>query len=359
MGTCSRPATTRWGVPARAPVRLGGHGVGRDRFRGRRRRRGDTGGGAWRFCPGRPARTAAGVTSAWVAFADPQHGWVAVAGRTPGSTLYATDDGEQSWRAVGATPVDGPLHPVDTRTLFALGSRLWRSDDGGLTWRGEQPHSPATPDLPARYAALALFGIRGVLQVNVPTGMMGFTVFDVTADGGRTWTSRRAPDGAAFNNTGPPLMLSATGPDDWHISQGRRLWETTDAGGTWQEITTDLPAVNIVDLSFATAEHAWTVATQRVGDEEVRSLYATEDAGRDEAAQHLRGRAWRHALQQTTRQCAVACRGAPTPSPAIAAYVDARPDADETLNRAESAVGVALPNAELQPNERRRRSRNG
>lgn len=221
-----------------------------------------------------------GATSAWVGFADPRHGWVAIAGRTGGSTLYATDDGGQSWRAVGATPVDGPLHPVDTKTLFALGSRLWRSEDGGATWRGEQPPNPATPDLPPRYAALSLFGIRGVLQVNVPTGMMGYAVFDVTADGGKTWTVRRAPDGAAFNNTGPPVMLSATGPDNWHVSQGRRLWTTTDAGRTWQEIATDLPAVNVVDLRFVSVDQAWAVATRRVSDEEVRELYATEDGGR-------------------------------------------------------------------------------
>jgi photosystem II stability/assembly factor-like uncharacterized protein len=221
-----------------------------------------------------------GATSAWVAFADPRHGWVAIGGPTPGSTLYATDDGGRSWRAVGATPVDGPLHPVDSMTLFALGSRLWRSDDGGVAWRGEQPPNPAASELPARYAALSLFGTRGVLQVNVPTGMMGFAVFDVSADGGRTWTSRRAPDGAAFNNTGPPLMLSATGPDNWHISQGQRLWETTDSGRSWQEIATDLPAVNVVDLSFVSIDQAWLVATQRFGDEEVRSLYATADGGR-------------------------------------------------------------------------------
>lgn len=236
----------------------------------------ERGGSAQIALPGRHP----GATSASVAFADPQHGWAAIGGRTPGSTLYATDDGGQSWRAVGETPVDGPLHPVDTMTVFALGSRLWRSEDGGVTWRGEQPPNPATPDLPARYAALSLFGIRAVLQVNVPTGMMGYAVFDVTADSGRTWTSRRAPDGAAFNNTGPPLMLSATGPDTWHVSQGRRLWATTDAGRTWREIATDLPAVNVVDLSFVSVDQAWAVATQRIGDEEVRTLYSTEDGGR-------------------------------------------------------------------------------
>ena len=236
----------------------------------------ERGGSAQIALPGRHP----GATSASVAFADARHGWAAIGGRTSGSTLYATDDGGQSWRAVGATPVDGPLHPVDTMTVFALGSRLWRSDDGGVTWRGEQPPNPATPDLPARYAALSLFGIRGVLQVNVPTGMMGYAVFDVTADGGRTWTSRRAPDGAAFNNTGPPLMLSATGPDTWHISQGRRLWATTDAGRTWREIATDLPAVNVVHLSFVSVDQAWAVATQRVGAEQLRTLYATEDGGR-------------------------------------------------------------------------------
>lgn len=234
------------------------------------------GGSAQAALPGRHP----GATSAWVAFADTQNGWAAIAGRTPGSTLYGTDDGGQSWRAIGAISVDGPLHPVDTKTLFALGSRLWRSDDGGVTWRGEQPPSPAIPDFPARYTALSLFGIRGVLQVNVPTGMMGYAVFDVTSDGGRTWTSRGAPDGAAFNNTGPPLRLSATGPDDWHISQRRQLWATADGGRTWQEIITDLPAVNIVDLSFVSADQAWAVASQRVGDEEVRGLYATEDGGR-------------------------------------------------------------------------------
>ncbi len=71
-----------------------------------------------------------GAVSAWVGFADGLHGWAAVAappyaGGT-GSSLFATFDGGSSWRSLGPSPVDGPLHPVDTTTAFALGSRLRR-----------------------------------------------------------------------------------------------------------------------------------------------------------------------------------------------------------------------------------------
>jgi photosystem II stability/assembly factor-like uncharacterized protein len=225
-----------------------------------------------------------GATTAWVAFADSLHGWVAVGEPTrapaKSSTVYSTTDGGLSWRSLGLKPIDGPLHPIDATSGYALGSRLWRTDDAGTTWHGEQPPPPAAPDLPPRFTALSLFGRAGVLEVKVPTGMMGYAVFDVTQDGGRSWESRKGPSEAAFSNTGPPLTLAVTDVDRWHISVGRRVWGTTDAGRHWQEQANDLPTRGIiVDLSFTSYDQAWAVIADPGGPQWLGSVLASDDGG--------------------------------------------------------------------------------
>jgi len=234
-----------------------------------------------------------GVSSASVAFVDADHGWAAVGvdrgSQEVGSDLYATTDGGQTWRELGPAPFDGPLHPVDRNLGFALGSTFWRTEDGGASWREENPPHPDT-GLPTSFARLSLFGSRGVLQVNVPTGMMGYALFDVTEDGGTTWEARRAPREAGFNNTGPPLTFSVTDPDRWHVMQGRRLWATTDGGRSWEEIQTDLTEGSVRELSFASFDRAWAVLATgscafvpcEPGNE--RIVLATDDGGRH----------WRH-----------------------------------------------------------------
>jgi photosystem II stability/assembly factor-like uncharacterized protein len=228
-----------------------------------------------------PARYPGPGTTVWIGFADTSHGWTAVADQpgNGGSTLYATSDGGQSWRLVGHAPVDGPLHPVDDSTLFALGSRLWRSDDAGVSWHGDNPPATPAPDLPVRYAGLSLFGKEGILQVDVATGMMGYAVFDVTADGGRTWSSRSAPQLAGFNNTGPPLILAVSDPDHWHLSLVQRLWTTSDAGRSWKEVSNGPPAGNVVDLSFPNVDDGWAVVATDIAGGGTRVALSSDDGG--------------------------------------------------------------------------------
>src|SRR2546428_234765 len=104
--------------------------------------------------------------------------------------------------------------PDSTLRPTAPASRSWRGRaGGGPPGVNLHPPAPFTEGLPGRFAALSLFGSRGVLEVKVPTGMMGYDVFDVTADGGRTWVTRPAPEAAGYNNTGSPLTFSASDAD--------------------------------------------------------------------------------------------------------------------------------------------------
>jgi photosystem II stability/assembly factor-like uncharacterized protein len=106
--------------------------------------------------------------------------------------------------------------------------------------------------------------------------MMGYAVFDVTDDGGRTWASRRAPDDALFAGTGAPLTLAVTDPDRWHIAVGQRIWATTDTGRSWQEVPTDVPAGMFHAYSASTFDQAWAVVSTVGGNLPL----TTDDGGR-------------------------------------------------------------------------------
>lgn len=109
--------------------------------------------------------------------------------------IYRSNDNGLTWQAVSAGPGvplnDLVVHPTNAQVLFAGSdggpvastSNLWRSDDGGQTWRKFYLSLPTNPDglIPAVTALATDPNQPGVLYVG--TAGQGVYRFDVGSDG--------------------------------------------------------------------------------------------------------------------------------------------------------------------------------
>jgi photosystem II stability/assembly factor-like uncharacterized protein len=199
-----------------------------------------------------------------------------------GPVFVRTTDGGLHWRRVrGLRSVDD-VDFVSRRVGFALGTKLYRTNDGGATW-----HPIGIPNVPYSLVAVdfldARRGFLGGGYAAVLEKGPSQAVF-ATTDGGRTWQRRYV---------NPHHGFSAHGGDPFarlRFVDGRRGWATTglckccpsgpcagtvyvtrDGGYTWRRRGTE------VQLTTVGADDAW--ATPRC-DIECDVLWRTTDAGR-------------------------------------------------------------------------------
>lgn len=109
--------------------------------------------------------------------------------------LFRSDDGGATWREL-PSPYDGSFHgilPLDGDALLAFGLRgnLYRSDDGGATWSA----------VPTGTTALLNNGARIDANTVVVVGMAG--VILVSRDGGRSFTLHQQDDRKALSAVVP------------------------------------------------------------------------------------------------------------------------------------------------------------
>jgi photosystem II stability/assembly factor-like uncharacterized protein len=200
-----------------------------------------------------PEYKAGGTAKAHIAFADDQDGWVffvvtasdcggymASAPRASlqqGVQVYRTTDGAVTWTLVDsavqgqvsagglsleqckdsfyfADPQHGFVGTSDATSMY-----VWRSSDGGVTWRAAQIGDP--PGSGGRIISIQSFGSTVVLYAPGD-------VFQST-DGGATWTR--------VGGFPPPLVIVS--PTRWLVIFPGSTSETLDAGKTWHDFTTD------------------------------------------------------------------------------------------------------------------------
>jgi hypothetical protein len=149
--------------------------------------------------------------------------------------------------------------PVDQRTLFFANNYLWKTSDGGITWKrlGEDP-TRKTYDLPAtigKYASPSLVTQRGVISSIAPsyvdTNRLWIGTDDgvirTTADGGVTWKDVTPPalkpwmkvfnmDAGRFDPLTAYAAVNTLRLDDMRP----HLFRTHDGGKTWTDINTGL-----------------------------------------------------------------------------------------------------------------------
>jgi photosystem II stability/assembly factor-like uncharacterized protein len=193
-----------------------------------------------------------------------------------------TTNGGTTWANVRGPRAVTDVSIVSRRTWFALGRRLYRSDDGGRTWR-----TLALPRVPYSLAAVDfLDGRRGY----VAGGYVAMTEASpsqavwATRDGGRTWHRRYVNPEHGFRPGGDNPFVRLRFVD------ARRGWATTglckccpsgpcagnvyvtrDGGSTWRRRGTE------VQLSTVGTRYAWAVAPC---DVECSVVLKTTNAGR-------------------------------------------------------------------------------
>ena len=198
-----------------------------------------------------------------------------------GPVFIRTTDGGKHWRRVRGLRV-GNVDFVSSRIGFALGRRLYRTDDGGATW-----HPIGMPRVPYSLVAVdfldARRGFLGGGYAAVLEKGPSQVVF-ATKDGGRTWQRRYV---------NPHHGFSAHGGDPFarlHFVDARRGWATTglckccpsgpcvgtiyvtrDGGYTWRRGEAE------VQLTTIGADGAWAVPRCDLGCD---VLWRTTDAGR-------------------------------------------------------------------------------
>ena len=169
-------------------------------------------------------------------------------------------DGD-SWKAVSDVLDDSPITAVeiaraDSKMIY-IGTEnggIFHSDDGGDTWSGDlSGPAPgftvtrllaAPDDAKIVYATIANFGRSHVFR---------------SRDAGRSWTDidqHRLPDVPH-----QAIAIPAKKPSTLYVCNHVGVYASTDAGGTWRNLTRNLPNVPVVDLVYHEKDGTLTAAT--------------------------------------------------------------------------------------------------
>ncbi|MCB9139184.1 MAG: hypothetical protein H6642_12625 [Caldilineaceae bacterium] len=154
--------------------------------------------------------------------------------------VYRSDDGGQSWRAVGTDHFfigDVVASPLDANLLYSITSRsLMRSTDGGETWREIDRETGVSAQVIASpFDRETIYLSRWREHGKIST------------DAGLTW---RTVDVEAGN-----FALDTTDAQTLYLYDytiGNQLLRSTNGGETWQAVPSDLPPqANIERLTIA------------------------------------------------------------------------------------------------------------
>ena len=180
--------------------------------------------------------------------------------------VWRTSDGGQTWRDVSPAGAEGmafrdiEVHDADRASVLAIGegdaSRIYTTADGGASWSlafvNDDPH--------AFYDCMDFFpgGRRGLAMSDPVDGKFRIVA---TYDGGRTW--RVLPSGGmpaavegefGFAASGTCLVTSGA-RDAWFASGGgaSRIFHSGDGGLTWDVTDAPIPAgdtAGVYSLAF-------------------------------------------------------------------------------------------------------------
>ncbi|GAC1643644.1 MAG: hypothetical protein NVS4B12_08100 [Ktedonobacteraceae bacterium] len=236
-----------------------------------------------------------------ISFVDPQHGWLLAAVRPLGGaaepvSVFRTADGGKTWTSIaealfadatppGRLPYGGQktgMRFLDSLTGWVTGTAtlanlalLYVTHDGGSTWQQQVLLTP--PGVPSgRFTVLApsffstTDGILPVIFSDVATDSAIATTIYTTHNGGKTW-QRTAPVSVAL-----PLLSFADMQYGW-ATDGIALYNTSDGGTHWRQLSSDASFKNIAALDFVSDTVGWAISSAASNSS---SLLKTVDGGR-------------------------------------------------------------------------------
>jgi photosystem II stability/assembly factor-like uncharacterized protein len=175
---------------------------------------------------------------------DPRSPAVLYAGT--GLGIFKTTDGARTWKpsstgiAFGGDPLGHRLlegfiwaiavDPLRTSTLYAAGGDLWKSTNGGATWRrvlgsGHRPVNVAVdPRRPDTVYSSAMRSWRSTSTRN--------SIYK-TVDGGRHWRATGPPD-LHDNSFGHPIVVGKGTPGMVYAGGRGGLFASADQGARWR-----------------------------------------------------------------------------------------------------------------------------
>lgn len=179
-----------------------------------------------------------------------------------GVPVYRSQDGGETWRPVAGTIPGAPevidlAVAADTAALIfaATGAGLFRSDDGGESWTllGGLP-----PSAVVRAVVVSPADADYILA-----GIDGSGVY-VSRDGGRTWESGAA--GLEPNGSLHDIVFDPTNPQTAYASDFLSgVYRSTDGGRTWAKINNGLRTRAALGLALSTDGQHLYVATDGEG----------------------------------------------------------------------------------------------
>ncbi|HEV7508955.1 MAG TPA: hypothetical protein VGS07_29030 [Thermoanaerobaculia bacterium] len=187
---------------------------------------------------------------------DPQIVYAAVS-----QGLFASRDGGQTWRGF---PLPPPVFvvavaPSRPATLYAGGSKISRSGDGGRTWKTVLDES----GLEIRALAVTP-GQRPVVFALSQSTLLR------SADDGRTWTTPFTSETQAGS-----LAVDPVTPGVAYVADGTGVFRSADSGATWTRVL-DLDGTVLVAVAPSSPRTLYAVAS-RTGP--AFSVYRSGDSG--------------------------------------------------------------------------------
>jgi len=186
--------------------------------------------------------------------------------------LQVTTDGGASWRPVRhnlpGTDIHGfAMSSADSSRLFAFvyGFGLFRSDDGGGTWRR------VTTQLPEDVMGLATAGgnPETLYAASMEQGLLK------SSDGGQTWgTSGSLP------KTVLTVAVDPTEPRTVYAGLDGGLYRSIDGGTTWSKLL--LPGSNAVAVAVSQAQpgRLMTITLRGGQNDRYGVVYRSDDGGK-------------------------------------------------------------------------------
>jgi photosystem II stability/assembly factor-like uncharacterized protein len=257
----------------------------------------DRGGGVFKSTNGGRAwtsmTTGLGRRDVWTLAIDPRSTETVYAGTDDGG-VFKTTDGGRSWRLVSAGIESNwalalAVDPVTPTTVYAgmnggedfLGG-VFKSIDAGETW------APASTGLGDVYVDAFAIDPQNTATIYA---LGGRSVFQST-DGAQSWTEirgnldRRTSALAIDPRTASTVYVGTRGSSGGPVDG---VFRTTDAGGTWQAVSTGIAARRLV--SFAAHRTRSSIYAATYGD----GVFKSSDGGRTWRALVV-GDAWTQAV---------------------------------------------------------------